>query len=77
MLVIRRRQGESLLIGENVEIEVLELGSGHVKLGIRAPREIRILRKEVQVTSLQNRAAALGVQPGAVAALSRFLSPRR
>jgi carbon storage regulator len=77
MLVIRRREGESLLIGENVELEVLELSSGHVKLGIRAPRQIQILRKEVQVTSWQNRAAAQAAQPGAVAALSRIFSPRR
>jgi carbon storage regulator CsrA len=35
MLVISRRAGESILIGEDVEIQVLETGSGRVKLGIR------------------------------------------
>lgn len=77
MLVIRRRQGETLLIGDNVEVEVLELGAGQVKLGIRAPRQVPILRKEVRITSMQNRAALQAAQPGAVAALSRILSPRR
>ena len=58
MLVIRRRAGETLLIGDAIEIEILELGPTQVKLGIRAPREVMILRKEVQLTREQNRAAA-------------------
>ena len=40
MLVIRRRSGESLLVGDNVEIEILEVSGGQVKLGIRAPRDV-------------------------------------
>jgi carbon storage regulator len=58
MLVISRRAGESILIGEDVEIEVLETGSGRVKLGIRAPRAVPVLRNEVRLTRDQNRAAA-------------------
>ena len=58
MLVIRRRPGETVVIGEDVEIEVLEISGNQVKVGIRAPREILVLRKEVQLTRTQNRAAA-------------------
>jgi len=58
MLVISRRAGESILIGEDVEIEVLETGSGRVKLGIKAPRAVPVLRNEVRLTRDQNRAAA-------------------
>lgn len=57
MLVIRRRSGESLLVGDNVEIEILEVSGGQVKLGIRAPRDVSILRKEVYLTREQNREA--------------------
>ncbi len=57
MLVIRRRSGESLLVGDNVEVEILEVSGGQVKLGIRAPRDVSILRKEVYLTREQNRAA--------------------
>jgi carbon storage regulator len=64
MLVLRRRAGESLMIGDNVEIEFLEVNSQGVKIGIHAPREITILRKELQLTEMQNRAAALNVDPG-------------
>lgn len=58
MLVIRRRIGETLLIGEEVEIEVLDAGPTQVKLGIRAPRSIGVVRKEIQVVRDQNYAAA-------------------
>ena len=58
MLVIRRRAGETLLIGDAITIEILEIGPTQVKLGIQAPREVTILRKEVQLTRDQNRAAA-------------------
>ena len=64
MLVLRRRAGESLMIGDDVEIEFLEVNSQGVKLGIRAPREITILRKELQLTRMQNEAAAADVDLG-------------
>jgi carbon storage regulator len=63
MLVLRRRAGESLMIGDDVEIEFLEVNSQGVKIGIRAPREITILRKELHLTEMQNRAAALNIDP--------------
>jgi len=58
MLVIRRRAGESFRVGDNVEIEILELGGGQVKIGIRAPREVTVLRTEMYLTTNQNRTAA-------------------
>ena len=58
MLVLRRRAGESLIIGEDIEIDFLEITSQSVKIGIRAPRRISILRKELQLIEAQNRVAA-------------------
>lgn len=73
MLVIRRRAGESLIIAENVEIEVLEVGPTQVKLGIRAPKEILVLRKEIQLIREQNQAASRDVPLTSFAAIvNRF-----
>jgi carbon storage regulator len=47
MLVITRRKGEGILIGDNIEITVTKLDDGTVKLAIDAPKEITILRKEL------------------------------
>jgi carbon storage regulator len=58
MLVIRRRAGESILIAGDIEIEVLETTPTRVKLGIKAPKEVTVLRKEVRLTEDHNRAAA-------------------
>lgn len=70
MLVIRRREGESLLIGEEIEIEVLGLTQGSVKLGIRAPKTVPILRKEVRLTGEENVAAS---SLGSLESLSNLL----
>ncbi len=81
MLVIRRRPGEILVIGEDIEVEVLDASSSYVKLGIRAPKSVPVMRKEIYVTRQQNLEAAREVS---VAALwnaspnpSRTLSPGR
>jgi len=47
MLVITRKEGESLLIGDDIEINISKLGDGTVKIAISAPREMIILRKEL------------------------------
>lgn len=47
MLVITRKKGESLLIGDDIEITISKIDDGSVKIAIEAPKEIRILRKEL------------------------------
>lgn len=47
MLVLNRKPGESIILGDNIEIKILEIQDGKIKLGIEAPREVSILRKEV------------------------------
>jgi len=61
VLVIRRRPGEILLIGEDIEIEVLEASASQVKLGIRAPKSVAVLRKEIRVVGEQNQAASRSI----------------
>lgn len=58
MLVLRRRAGESFLIGDEIEIEILEVNSQGAKIGIRAPRATSILRKELKLIEEQNRVSA-------------------
>lgn len=47
MLIITRKKGESLMIGDDIEIIISKLEDGSVKLGIKAPKDITILRKEL------------------------------
>lgn len=47
MLIITRKKGESLMIGDDIEITVSRIEDGSVKLGIKAPKKVGILRKEL------------------------------
>lgn len=47
MLVIGRKKGESILIGDHIEITVVKLDDGQVKLAVSAPKEVLVLRKEL------------------------------
>ncbi len=83
MLVIRRRPGESLFIGDNVEVEILDATASQVKLGIRAPKSVIVLRKEIRLTQQQNRSASRETSPAALIRLldsitgSRTVKPNR
>jgi carbon storage regulator len=76
MLVIRRRAGETLLIGDEIEIEILETGGSHVKLGVRAPKHVIVLRKEIQITGRENMLASKEKSGQALNALLTTLKKR-
>ncbi len=77
MLVIRRKLGESLLIGDEVEVEIIELTSNRVVLGIKAPAAVRVTRKELLEAAEQNRAAALSAKIFAPDQISSYLTEFR
>ena len=74
MLVIRRRAGESLLIGSDVEIEILDVTPNRVRIGIRAPASCAVVRKEVAATREANLNASRLPSPQAIAWLSSKLN---
>ena len=73
MLLIRRRAGESILIGKEIEIQIVDLSPSRVKIGIIAPREVVVLRKEVKLSSEQNIAASASLNPAVVERLLQNL----
>ena len=73
MLVLTRRAGESLCIGDGVRITVLEVAGEKVRIGIDAPRSVSVVRSELvdAAESVNREAAAPAVD---LAALARALS---
>ncbi len=66
MLVFTRKKGESLVIGNEIEVTILNVGSGNVKVGITAPRHISVHRNEVfEAIKRENMAAAKSQIPKA------------
>jgi carbon storage regulator len=61
MLVLTRRPGEQIVIGENIRITVVSLGPGRVKIGIEAPPDVRIDRQEIHERIVQERERAADV----------------
>lgn len=61
MLILTRKLGESIILGDNVEIKVLEVSETRVKLGIDAPRELKVVRKEVLSTIEENKKASMNI----------------
>ena len=58
MLVLRRRVGEAIAIGSEIEIEVIEISRTRVKLGVRAPRSTSVVRRETVPIAAENRSAS-------------------
>ena len=59
MLVLTRKVNQSIVIGDNVEIVVLEVRGEQVRIGIKAPKNVSVHRKEVyEVISDENRGAS-------------------
>jgi carbon storage regulator len=58
MLVMSRRQGDTILIGDDVEIVIAHIGRSRVKVGIRAPRNVPVIARELKLVREENVAAA-------------------
>ena len=52
MLVLTRKAGQSVRIGNNIAVVVLEVKGNHVRIGIDAPTQIRIVRQELCATAV-------------------------
>jgi len=46
MLILTRKKGEAIAIGDNIQIQVLNVKGGQVRIGIEAPRDIQVNREE-------------------------------
>lgn len=59
MLALTRKKGEALVINNNIEITVLEIRGYQIKIGISAPKDVPIYRKEVYLQIQQENEAAI------------------
>ncbi len=76
MLILARKKNESIIIGENIRITVVEIKGENVKLGIDAPASVRILREELYKAVREENVKAgiaAGVNEDLLEGLDKFL----
>jgi carbon storage regulator len=69
MLVVTRKTEESIIIADNIEVTVLEVAKDRVKLGISAPKDIKIIRNELKHAQETNLESSKAVSKEALDAL--------
>ncbi|MCY3604148.1 MAG: carbon storage regulator CsrA [Gammaproteobacteria bacterium] len=60
MLILTRRSGEAVIVGDNVRIAVLDIRGNQVRLGVEAPREVTVHREEVYQRIVEEQGSAAG-----------------
>ncbi len=75
MLILARRIGESIMIGDQVEISVVDIKGDQVKMGIKAPPQVKVYRKEVYVAIQEENRAAAAAAPQDIPRLEGLLPP--
>lgn len=73
MLVLTRKPGEQILIGDDIVLTVMEGSGGAVRIGIEAPRGVKITRAEVMAAIVAENLAAASAGAGAEAGLRAAL----
>jgi carbon storage regulator len=72
MLILARKTDEKILIGEDIKITIIEIHGDQVKIGIEAPKNVKVFRQEVfNAIQKENQAAAAGTET--LDTLSRLL----
>ncbi len=59
MLVVSRKKDESIIIGENIKVTVVEIAKDRIRLGVDAPESVKIVRSELYDTEKFNMQAAI------------------
>lgn len=77
MLVLTRRVGQSIVIGDDVVVTVLEVRGDQVRVGVSAPRDVTVHRQEVFDELQEANRSAASPSPDAVTALGKLLPPAK
>ncbi len=76
MLVLSRKLDESIMIGDAVVIKVLSIQDGQVKIGIDAPKDVRILRREIYEEIHSSNIQAAKTSKGAAVKAAKMLQSK-
>ncbi|SFC24076.1 carbon storage regulator CsrA [Peribacillus sp. B-H-3] len=76
MLVLTRKTGESIMIGDDIEITIVAVEGEQIKLGIQAPKDIDIHRKEIYLSIQQENSAAMNAKSNLLSSLNDYFKKK-
>jgi len=74
MLALSRKNNESIMIGNDIEVTILDIRNDQVKIGIRAPKDVGIYRKEIYLQIQEENKQAVEMEVPDLGALEELLS---
>lgn len=77
MLILSRKLNESIMIGDQIEVSIVDIKGDQIKLGIAAPRNVKVYRKEVYVAIQQENIEAVKAQPNVLPELGNLFGPKK
>lgn len=77
MLILTRKIGESIAIGDDIQIHVVDIRGSQVKLGILAPKEVEIYREEVYLKIQEENRLAAQVSKDALSSVEELLPKKQ
>ena len=71
MLVLTRKKNESIIIGDNIEIYIIDVCGDQVRLGVKAPRSVAVHRKEIYSEIQEENRRAANIDSSTIVALGK------
>ncbi len=75
MLILTRKEGEGIRLGDNIRIVLVQLRGNQVRLGIECPNTMRVLREELYQAVRQENLAAVAADPAHAQDLTKHILP--
>ena len=76
MLILTRKEGEGIRVGDSIRIVLVQLKGNQVRLGIECPQNMRVLREELYQAVKQENLAAMATDPSHVEELAKHTLPQ-
>ncbi|MBN2738560.1 MAG: carbon storage regulator CsrA [Spirochaetales bacterium] len=77
MLILTRKLNETIMIGDKIEISIVDIKGDQVKLGIKAPRDVKVYRQEVYKAIQKENIEALQTKPDVIPDLESIFEKKK
>ncbi len=77
MLVLTRKRNQSIVVNDNIELTIIDIQGDQVRVGINAPKDVKVFRKEVYIEMTEENQRASNVQMDALNVLKKAIKSQK